>query len=167
MDINKICLNQTNNFYPCRLQKAKQLNDALYEKFQVVRESELSAEERAARMDELLAEEENLQREVDLELKRLRELQFKKTEELHVARVNEKDTDAAIQGGRAATRNLNSKIYKLDHDSLKQQEIVYNQVDEEQFLSLPELECGPGTCSSGKLLVRKESGWLVLYKLNL
>ena len=33
-----------------------------------------------------------------------------------------------LQGSRAAIRNLNSKINKLDHDSLKQQEIIYNQV---------------------------------------
>ncbi len=32
-----------------------------------------------------------------------------------------------FQGSRAAVRNLNSKIIKVDHDSLKQQEILYNQ----------------------------------------
>ena len=36
-----------------------------------------------------------------------------------------------LQGSRAAIRNLNSKINKLDHDSLKQQEIIYNQVRNE------------------------------------
>ena len=109
------------------------MNETLYEKFQVVLESELSAEERAARMDELLAEEQAFQNEIDQELKRLRDLQFRKTQELHDARREEKDTDAEIQGGRAAIRNLNSKIYKLDHDSLKQQEIVYNQVRGQNF----------------------------------
>ena len=33
-----------------------------------------------------------------------------------------------IQGSQAALRNLSSKITKLDTDSLKQQEIIYNQV---------------------------------------
>ena len=33
-----------------------------------------------------------------------------------------------LQGNRAAARNLSSKINKVDHDSLKQQEIIYNQV---------------------------------------
>ena len=32
-----------------------------------------------------------------------------------------------FKGSRAAIKNLNSKINKLDHDSLKQQEIIYNQ----------------------------------------
>ena len=31
------------------------------------------------------------------------------------------------QGGKAAIRNLNSKIAVLDTDSLKQQEIIYNE----------------------------------------
>jgi len=34
-----------------------------------------------------------------------------------------------LQGSQAAIRNLNSKINKLDTDSLKQQEIIYNQVN--------------------------------------
>ena len=37
-------------------------------------------------------------------------------------------TAGISQGSRAALRNLNSKINRVDHDSLKQQEIIYNQV---------------------------------------
>ena len=33
-----------------------------------------------------------------------------------------------IQGARAASRNLSSKLHKLDQESLKQQEIIYMQV---------------------------------------
>ena len=40
----------------------------------------------------------------------------------------ETNTNAEIQGAKAASRNLSSKLYKLDQESLKQQEIVYNQV---------------------------------------
>ena len=40
----------------------------------------------------------------------------------------ETNTNAEIQGTKAASRNLTSKLYKLDQESLKQQEIVYNQV---------------------------------------
>lgn len=36
--------------------------------------------------------------------------------------------NAEIQGAKAASRNLTSKLYKVDQESLKQQEIVYNQV---------------------------------------
>ena len=34
----------------------------------------------------------------------------------------------SLQGSRAASRNLSSKLHKLDQDSLKQQEILYMQV---------------------------------------
>ena len=107
---------------------ARQLHEALIEKLKVASESTLSAEERAARMDEMLKDEEIERQETETELKRLRDLQFKKTQELHQAQVKERNTEAEIQGSRAAGRNLSSKISKLDHDSLKQQEIVYNQV---------------------------------------
>ncbi|KAK2144272.1 hypothetical protein LSH36_772g01071 [Paralvinella palmiformis] len=110
-----------------KLSQAKQLHEALNEKLKQVSESALSAEEQASRMDELLQQEEVHQKELDVELKRLRELHFRKTQELYQARTEERNTEAEIQGSRAAIRNLNSKINKLDHDSLKQQEIVYNQ----------------------------------------
>ena len=46
----------------------------------------------------------------------------------------ESDTNAEIQGAKAASRNLSSKLYKLDQESLKQQEIVYNQVGSFKFI---------------------------------
>ena len=73
------------------------MHEALVEKLKVAMESTLSAEERATRMDELLAEEEKRQVEMDQEIKRLRELQFKKTQELHEARRKERETEAEIQ----------------------------------------------------------------------
>ncbi|KAK3603714.1 hypothetical protein CHS0354_023327 [Potamilus streckersoni] len=110
-----------------KLSQAKDLRETLVEKLKIATESTLSAEERAARMDELLAEEDKRQFEIEQELKYLRDLQFRKTEELHSNKVTERNTEAEIQGSQAAIRNLNSKIAKLDTDSLKQQEIIYNQ----------------------------------------
>ena len=55
-------------------------------------------------------------------------LQFKKTQELHQIRQKETDLTAEIQGAKAASRNLSSKLNKLDQEALKQQEIIYNQV---------------------------------------
>jgi len=57
----------------------------------------------------------------------LRDIQFKKTQEMHQVRQMESNTNAEIHGAKAATRNLTSKLNKLDLESLKQQEIVYNQ----------------------------------------
>ena len=48
-------------------------------------------------MDEILMEEERRQKEMDQELKRLRDLQFRKTQELHDTRIKERNTDAEIQ----------------------------------------------------------------------
>lgn len=66
--------------------------------------------------------------QIEQDLKHLRDIKFKKGQEYFTAKKAEKDTNAEIQGTRAAIRNLDSKINKLDHDSLKQLEIIYNQV---------------------------------------
>lgn len=110
-----------------RLKQAKDLRETLVEKLKIATESTLSAEERALKMDELLEEEERRQKDIDYQLKYLRDLQFKKMQELHDNKVQERNTEAEIQGSQAALRNLSSKIAKLDTDSLKQQEIIYNQ----------------------------------------
>jgi len=73
------------------------LHEALNEKLKQVSESALSAEEQASRMDELLQQEEVHQKELDVELKRLRELHFRKTQELYQARTEERNTEAEIQ----------------------------------------------------------------------
>lgn len=47
------------------MRQAKDLRETLIEKLKIVTESNLSAEERAARMDELLEDEEKRQKEID------------------------------------------------------------------------------------------------------
>lgn len=76
---------------------AKDLRETLVEKLKIATESTLSAEERAARMDELLEEEEKVQKEYDQKLKALRDLQFRKTQKLHECKVKERNTEAEIQ----------------------------------------------------------------------
>jgi hypothetical protein len=110
-----------------RLKLAQEIRERLIEKMKMATDGELSAEERAAAMEEILLEEEKIQKEIDTDLKRLHDIQFRKTQDLYDARAKETNMDAEIQGSRAAIRNLNSKIGKVDHDSLKQQEIIYNQ----------------------------------------
>ncbi|XP_046349187.1 coiled-coil domain-containing protein 39-like isoform X1 [Haliotis rufescens] len=110
-----------------RLEDAKLLRETLVKKLKVATESTLTAEERAAMMGSLLNEEETRQEEIEQELKQLRDMQFRKAEEMYASKRDEKNTEAEIQGSYAAMRNLGSKVNKLDHDSLKQQEIIYNQ----------------------------------------
>ena len=80
-----------------RLKQAKELRETLVEKLKIATESTLSAEERAARMDELLEEEDKRQKEIDYQLKYLRDMQFKKIQELHENKTQERNTEAEIQ----------------------------------------------------------------------
>ncbi len=73
------------------------MHEMLIEKLKVATESSLSAEERAARMDEIMNEEEMRQKDIETELKRLRDLMFRKTQELHKTRTDERNTEAEIQ----------------------------------------------------------------------
>lgn len=43
---------------------------------------------------------------------------------------------SVIQGNRAAARNLNSKVNKVDQESLKQQELIYSQVSDVEAVFL-------------------------------
>ena len=72
------------------------MRETLVEKLKIATESNLSAEERAARMDELLDDEEKRQKDIDQDLKYLRDLQFKKMQELHENQMKERNNEAEI-----------------------------------------------------------------------
>ena len=93
-------------FYTYRLKQAKELRETLVEKLKIATESTLSAEERAARMDELLEDEDKRQKEIDYQLKYLRDMQFKKMQELHDNRTEERNTEAEIQVGLVLNSDL-------------------------------------------------------------
>lgn len=80
-----------------RLKQAKELRETLVTKLKIATESNLSAEERAARMDEMLEDEERRQKEIDQELKYLRDIQFRKMQELHETKTKERNHEAEIQ----------------------------------------------------------------------
>ncbi|RMX41965.1 hypothetical protein pdam_00001295 [Pocillopora damicornis] len=123
----------TESCEPFRLDRVQKERDDLRHQLKIVTDETLTAEEKAQRMDMLLKEEETRIYDVEKQLARLRETQtgdlfiFRKTEELHECKVLENNTAAEIQGARAASRNLSSKLHKLDQESLKQQEIIYMQ----------------------------------------
>ncbi|PIK37807.1 putative coiled-coil domain-containing protein [Apostichopus japonicus] len=110
-----------------RVEVAKANRANLMEKLKAASDATISAEEKAAIMDNMLENEEEDMKLMEQELKRLRDVQYKKSQELYNAKTVEKNSAAEIQGARAASRNLSSRINKYDHDSLKQQEIIYNQ----------------------------------------
>eukprot|EP00794_Sanderia_malayensis_P011047 gene11047-12212_t len=110
-----------------KLARAQKTRENLHEQLKMVADTTLSAEDRAYRLEEALKSDEMRIHEIEKELNRLREKQFRKTEELYQVKQIETNTIAEIQGAKAANRNLSSKLNKLDQDSLKQQEIIYNQ----------------------------------------
>lgn len=64
-------------------------------------------------------------------MSRLKDLLFKKTQELKGQRDKEKIVLAEIEGGQKSLKNLKSRLRKLDADLLKQQGLIYDQVKRE------------------------------------
>ena len=87
-----------------RLEQARAIREVLVEKLQSATVAELSAEERAARMDEVMMDEERRQKEMSDDLKRLRNLKFQKAQEHHETNMNERNVDAQIQVSCSAIR---------------------------------------------------------------
>ncbi|NXD10380.1 CCD39 protein, partial [Nothocercus nigrocapillus] len=110
-----------------RLASLKDQNSSLSNKLKLVTEKTLTSEEKALRMEEILKEEEKIVKEKETEMKHLKDLHFKKTQELKVEKEKEKSIVAEIEGSRTALKNLNSRLRKLDADALRQQEIMYKQ----------------------------------------
>ncbi|KAI9094650.1 hypothetical protein DFS34DRAFT_628586 [Phlyctochytrium arcticum] len=87
----------------------------------------VSMEAKAQELQEILKQEEGKSKELDRELKILRETQFKRNQEVFRLKQEEKNLDAEIAGGEAALRNLKTKIQRLDQEALKQQALLYAQ----------------------------------------
>ncbi|NXC43289.1 CCD39 protein, partial [Penelope pileata] len=110
-----------------RLSFLKERNAGLSNKLKLVTEKTLSSEDNALRMEEMLREEEKIVKEKETELNQLKEVLFKRTQELKVQKDKEKCVLAEIEGSRLSLKSLNSRLHKLDAEALKQQEFMYNQ----------------------------------------
>uniref|UniRef100_A0A8C5X1D0 Coiled-coil domain-containing protein 39 n=1 Tax=Malurus cyaneus samueli TaxID=2593467 RepID=A0A8C5X1D0_9PASS len=111
-----------NLFILFRLNLLNEKNAVLSAKLKLAIEETLSSEEKALRLEEILKEEEK-----SVEVKNLKELLFKKTQELKEQRDKEKLVLTEIEGGQKLLKNLKSRLRKLDADLLKQQELIYDQ----------------------------------------
>ena len=99
----------------------------LQEKLKVTVEGNLSAEQKANMMDQLMQNQEQNIAELSKVIHSLHEAHFRKQQELYRMNNLEKDLEAEISGAKTAAKNLATRIGKLDADTLKQQELVYNQ----------------------------------------
>ncbi|XP_009087303.2 coiled-coil domain-containing protein 39 [Serinus canaria] len=110
-----------------RLKLLNEKNASLSDKLKLAIEETLTAEEKALKLEEILKEEEKSVEEKENEMRQLKDLLFKKTQELKVQSDKEKIILAEIEGGQKSLKSLKSRLCKLDTDLLKQQELIYNQ----------------------------------------
>lgn len=59
----------------------------------------------------------------------VKDVLFKKVQELQTETTKERAVISEIEGTRSSLKNLNRQLHKLDFETLKQQEIMYSQVD--------------------------------------
>ncbi|KAM9378594.1 LOW QUALITY PROTEIN: coiled-coil domain-containing protein 39 [Phaethornis superciliosus] len=110
-----------------RLSFLKEKNASLSNKLKLVTEETLSSEDKSLRMEEILKEEEKIVQEKETEINQLKELFFKKTQELKLQKDKEKCVLAEIEGSRKSLKSLKNRLHRFNADALKQQELIYNQ----------------------------------------
>lgn len=66
---------------------------------------------------------------MEIQLNILKGVLFKIVHELQTETMKEKALVSEIEGTRSSLKHLNRQLHKLDFETLKQQEIMYSQVD--------------------------------------
>ncbi|KAJ3177443.1 Coiled-coil domain-containing protein 39 [Geranomyces variabilis] len=110
-----------------KLAREKQHTEDMKTRLAMITNKTMTMEQKAQELAEILKQEEMRSKELDRELKVLREQQFKRNQEVFRLKQDEKDKGAEITGGEAALRNLKSKVHRLDQEALKQQAMLYAQ----------------------------------------
>lgn len=101
----------------------------LIEKKRDILDTKYTAEEKANKMDKLYQDEQEREMALNSELKLLSERMYKITQEVFDHKSKEKNLEADITGSIVTLNNLQAKTNKLDHEAMKQQEVLYHQVD--------------------------------------
>ncbi|XP_052036602.1 coiled-coil domain-containing protein 39 [Apodemus sylvaticus] len=110
-----------------RLQKLKRHNEVVKHKLKMITEKTISIEEKATNMEDMLKEKEKGMKEVEVQLNIVKDVLFKKVQELQNEVTKEKALVSEIEGTRSSLKHLNQRLHKLDFETLKQQEIMYSQ----------------------------------------
>lgn len=103
----------------------------LIEKKREILDTKYTAEEKANKMDKLYLDEQEREMSLNSELKLLSERMYKITQEVFDYKAREKNLEADINGAIVTLNNLQAKTNKLDHEAMKQQEVLYHQVCEQ------------------------------------
>ncbi|XP_028728510.1 coiled-coil domain-containing protein 39 [Peromyscus leucopus] len=110
-----------------KLQKLKRHNEVVKQKLKMITEKTISIEEKATNMEDMLKEEEKGVKEVEVQLNIVKDVLFKKVQELQNETMKEKALVSEIEGTKSSLKHLNQRLHKLDFETLKQQEIMYSQ----------------------------------------
>ncbi|KAB0392696.1 hypothetical protein E2I00_012667, partial [Balaenoptera physalus] len=110
-----------------RLHKIKNHNQIVREKLKQITEKTTSVEEKATNLEDMLREEERGAKEVEVKLNIVKDVLFKKVQELQTETMKEKAVVSEIEGTRSSLKHLNHQLHKLDFETLQQQEIMYSQ----------------------------------------
>ncbi|CAF0859941.1 unnamed protein product [Brachionus calyciflorus] len=102
-------------------------NKDLVEDLKETIETTLSAEENAKRMEEFFLSLKQKENQFNKDMKKKSEQHFKITQELDSLRTTQRNLEAEINGCDSTLKNLENRINRLDHESLKQAEVIYGQ----------------------------------------
>jgi hypothetical protein len=88
---------------------------------------QMTAEENAQKMEDLFMVTKQREQGLIKSIKKRAETQYKVSQGLYDLKAMEKNFEAEISGCEAIIRSLENRINKLDHESLKQAEVIYTQ----------------------------------------
>lgn len=110
-----------------RIEGLQKGNKDLVENLKETIETTLSAEENAKRMEEFFLALKQKENAFNREMKKKSDQHFKITQELDFLKTTQRNLEAEISGCDTTIKNLENKIARLDHESLKQAEVIYGQ----------------------------------------
>jgi chromosome segregation ATPase len=102
-------------------------NKDLVDNLKETLELTLSAEENAKRMEKFFLDTKQKEMSMVSEMKKRSDYHFKVTQELYSLKAEEKNLQAEINGCESTLKSLENRINRLDHESLKQAEVIYTQ----------------------------------------
>eukprot|EP01060_Flectonema_neradi_P014136 TRINITY_DN20849_c0_g1_i2.p1 TRINITY_DN20849_c0_g1~~TRINITY_DN20849_c0_g1_i2.p1 ORF type:complete len:896 (+),score=271.87 TRINITY_DN20849_c0_g1_i2:63-2690(+) len=108
------------------LEKMTTTQEQTLKKLREENEAAKDLEKQNKLVGDLLAQTEQSLKALDQEMQQLKQEQYAKSQELFTVRRGQANCLAEISGAQAQNKNMTANISKLDQDSFKQQELLYN-----------------------------------------